>query len=190
MSDQDKQLRISGASAIGIMLVCILAFLLQGCRTTKQSGSPPIVVATSETATDTKHVHIERIDTVFVTIPAQSAEKTTTEGFSHLETEYAESDARINADGSLFHSLTNKTDPKPVPVKNTTDTIYVDRWQSVDKPYPVEVPKEIERKLTRWEKVRLDTWAWLATALILGIGWRFRKQILTFLRRIIIKRPS
>ena len=55
-------------------------------------------------------------DTVYMTIPAQSAENTTRDTSSHLETDYAESDARINPDGTLHHSLRNKPQEKPVPV--------------------------------------------------------------------------
>lgn len=56
-------------------------------------------------------------DTVFIEIPAQAAERTTADSTSHWENDYATSDARINADGTLFHSLKTKPQEKPVEVK-------------------------------------------------------------------------
>lgn len=165
-----------------IALLCIA--LLAGCRTHKETA-PQIPTVPLQTTTDTKIIHTETIDTVFIEIPAQSAERTTPEGFSHLETDYAESDAKINADGTLSHNLKNKPQPKPVPVKNSNDTIYIDNI--IEKPVPVEVPKEVERKLTSWQKTRLDTWGWLATALALCGCWICRKPLITLARRIITK---
>lgn len=165
------------------LLIMALA-LLTGCRTQKPTQTSPPVVPI-ETTTNTKIIHTETIDTVFIEIPAQSAERTTLDKFSHLETDYAQSDARINEDGTLTHTLANKPQPKPVPVKNSNDTIHLDR--NVEIPIPVEVPKEVERQLTGWEKTRLDTWGWLATALALCAGWFLRKPILTLARRLITK---
>ena len=65
-----------------------------------------------EVRKETKYIR----DTVWMKIPAQSAENTTRDTSSHLETDYAESDARINPDGTLYHSLRNKEQEKPVPV--------------------------------------------------------------------------
>ena len=107
------------------------------------------------------------------------------ERFDRIETDYAESDAKINADGTLSHNLKNKPQPKPVPVKNSTDTIYIDKF--IEKPVPVGVPVLTEKKLTSWQKIRLDTWEWLATALALCGCWICRKPLITLARRIITK---
>lgn len=165
-------------------ILIITVALLTSCKTSKQA-QPPTPVVPIETNTTTKIIHTESIDTVFIEVPAQSAERTTPEKTSHLETDYAESDARINEDGTLSHSLKNKPTKHPAPVKNSTDTIYVDKV--IEKPVPVEVPKEVERELTWWEKTRLDTWGWLATALALCAGWICRKPIITLARRLLTK---
>lgn len=172
------------SAIIGVILICLCAFL-SGCRGAKPATTPTIPTLQLQNNTDTKIIHTETIDTVFVEIPAQSAERTTPEGFSHLETDYAESDARINDDGTLSHSLKNKPQPKPVPVKNSADTIYIDRI--IEKPVPVEVPVLTEAKLTKWQQTRLDTWGWLAAALALSLGWTFRTVLITLARRIISK---
>lgn len=167
-----------------LLIFLSAAFLTTGCKTHK-TVQEQLPIVPIETNTDTKIVHIETIDTVFIEIPAQSAERTTPGKESHLETNYAESDARINEDGTLTHTLHNKSTKQPVPVKNSTDTVYVDKF--IEKPVPVEVPKEVERELTWWQKTRLNTWGWLATALVLCIGWVCRKPLITLARRLLTK---
>ncbi len=167
------------------MLGVLVAICLTACSSTKKAAQTPLPIVPIESSTDTKIIHTETIDTVFITPPAQSAERTTPEKESHLETDYAESDARINEDGTLTHTLKNKTQPKPVPVKNSNDTIYVDKF--IEKSVPVQVPVEVERELTWWQKTRLNTWGWLVTALALCIGWLSRKPLLTLARRLLTK---
>ena len=149
-------------------LTLLLALsLLTACRTTTPTTSPPLPVVL-ETNTITKIVHTVTIDTVYVEIPPQSAERTTQEKTSHLETDYAESDASINEDGTLSHTLHNKPSKHPIPVNHSTDTIYIDKMAEI--PVPVKVPVQVERQLTRWEKTRLGTWWYLAAcALAMGI---------------------
>ena len=65
---------------------------------------------------------VERVrdTTIYVPVPAESRE-TVRQDSSHLETTVALSDAVIRADGSRFHSLTNKPVELPafVPLKET-----------------------------------------------------------------------
>lgn len=165
-----------------MMLVLTLA-IITGCRTTNPPPSPTLPVISIKETDNEKYIHRETIDTVFIEIPAQSAERTTPGKESHLETEYAESDARINEDGTMTHTIKNKPGKKPVPVKNEKDTIYLEK--KVEVPIPTEVPKEVERKLTAWEKTRLKTWGWLAAAFGISVAWIGRKQIITLARRFI-----
>lgn len=167
------------------LFLILVAILTTGCKTHKAAHQPSFPVVPIETNTDTKIVHIETIDTVFIEIPAQSAERTTPGKESHLETDYAESDARINEDGTLTHTLHNKPTKHPVPVKNERDTAHVDKV--IEKPVPVEVPVEVERELTWWQKTRLNTWGWIATALALCIVWICRKPLITLARRLLAK---
>lgn len=164
-------------------LLILAALALTGCKTSKQAAPPPLPVVPIETTTNTKIIHTESIDTVYIEIPAQSAERTTPDSFSHLETDYAVSEARINEDGTLSHTLDNKRAKHPVPVNNSTDTIYVE--QATEIPIPVQVPVQVERELTAWEKIRLKSWGWITAALVLGAGWSFRKPILNLARRFI-----
>ena len=117
-------------------------------------------------------------DTVFVEIPTQSAENTTRDTSSHLETDYAESDARIDPDGTLHHSLKNKPQKQPVPVdvpQTQKDSIvYRDRYISET----VEVPRE----LTSWQKWQMRSFWILLSGLAVFV---LRKPLLALIRRFI-----
>lgn len=187
MTDKEKSLHACGISAIALALIIGFTALLYACTSSKKATQTNLPIVPIENTTEIKIIHTERIDTVYIEIPAQSAERTTPDKFSHLETDYAESNAKINEDGTLTHDLKNKPQPKPVPVKNSNDTIYIDR--NIEIPVPVEVPVEVERELTWWQKTRLDTWGWLAAALALALAWNLRKPLLTLVGRILKKLP-
>ncbi len=117
-------------------------------------------------------------DTVYIKIPVQLAENTTRDTSSHLETDYAESDARIDPDGTLHHSLRNKSQEKPVPVdvpQTQKDSIvYRDRYLSET----VEVPRD----LTAWQKWQMRSFWILLSAAALYV---FRKPLIALIRRFI-----
>lgn len=117
-------------------------------------------------------------DTVYMKIPAQSAENTTRDTSSHLETDYAESDARIDPDGTLHHSLRNKPQKQPVPVEVThtqkDSIVYRDRYISET----VEVP----RNLTAWQKWQMRSFWILLSAVAVYV---MRKPIMALVRRFI-----
>lgn len=120
-------------------------------------------------------------DTVFVEIPAQTAERTTPDSTSHLENDYAESDARINPDGTLFHSLDTKPQIKPVPTEKQIEyrdsIVYRDRI----KTETVTETKYVERSLSWWEKTQIYGF-WLALAVIAILC---RKTLVSLVKRFI-----
>lgn len=115
-------------------------------------------------------------DTVTVEVPVESVKQTVRDTTSHLETSYASSDARINPDGSLYHSLENKAGNRPVEAEKQIiyrdSIVYQDRtnWEIV----------EVERALTAWQQFRLRAF-WILLAALL-IVWR--KPIVGWVRRI------
>ena len=125
-------------------------------------------------------VRTERIkDTVFIDIPAERERQTIRDTASHLETSYAISDARINADGSLFHSLANKAQRRPVQTEK--EIVHRDSIVYRDRDVEVEEIVEVERKLTWWQKMQMRGFWVLLT---LG-AFVFRKKILAVVRRLI-----
>lgn len=49
----------------------------------------------------------------------------------------------------------------------------------------VAVPYPVERELTRWKRIRLSSWPWLAAALALCTAWLLRRPLLSLIRRLI-----
>jgi hypothetical protein len=100
---------------------------------------------------------------------------------SFLENRYSDSYASFSG-GFLSHSLNTKPFNIPVHVQfintTTTDTIQV--------PYVVEKVVKVNY-ITSWQKTRLRALNWLVFAVILWLGWKYRKPILIFIRKLIIK---
>lgn len=175
---------MSGLFIAIAMLILVIALCFGGC-TSHRALQPTIITTTDSVRVETKYEKIIIRDTVMVTLPPQSAERTTPDSISHLETDFAVSDARVNPDGSLMHTLKNKPQEIPVPVESEKEMqekiIYRNREVGVPQPYPVEV----ERELTQWQKFRLNGfWALLAVILSM-IGWKWSKPIFNFIRRFI-----
>ena len=123
-------------------------------------------------------------DTVFVEIPAQTAERTTADSVSQLENDYATSEARINPDGTLYHDL--KTKPQDIPKKVQTPVEQKDSIAYRYKDRDVVKTVEVERELTWWQKTQMYGF-WIAIAALLAclcivnrkriIGWLMKKLI-------------
>lgn len=120
-------------------------------------------------------------DTVIITIPAQTAERTTLDSISHLENDFAESDARINSDGSLFHSLNSKPQEMEVPtqkeVAQRDSIVYRDRWRQKTITKTVTV----KQNLSWWQKTQIYGF-WLV---MLIVGVFHRKKITNLIRRLL-----
>ena len=160
---------------MNISLLLLIALLLTAC------GTPQKLTTTQQDSTriEIRETVIYVPDTVFVEIPAQTAERTTQDSTSHLENDYALSDARINPDGSLYHDLKTKPQEKPVPIEKPVERkdsiIY--RTQYIDR----EVTVEVERELSWWEKTQIyGFWGLVVILLIV-----YRKKIFALARRFI-----
>ena len=159
------------------LLLIIVALALSACCNTKNL---PVKIETRDSiitkvVKETKYIK----DTVYLEIPAQTAERETRDSTSHLENDYATSDARINKDGSLYHDLKTKPQDKPVefdkPVETRDSIIY--RTQYIDRVQTVEV----ERALSWWQKTQMYGF-WVALAAIAVI---YRKKIFSVLKLLI-----
>lgn len=123
-------------------------------------------------------IRTERVpDTVFVEVPVERERQTVRDTTSHLETSFAVSDARINPDGSLFHSLENKPQSRPVPTEK--EVIYRDSIIYRDRTTTDIV--EVERKLTWWQQTKMRGF-WV---LLVVLAFVFRKNIVALARRFI-----
>lgn len=141
------------------------------------SCSPSRHLATSNNIKDS--VRVETVirteyipDTVFIEIPIERERQTVRDTTSHLETSFALSDARINEDGTLYHSLENKPHKRPTEIQK--EVVYRDSIVYRDRTGEVEKVVEVERELTWWQKMKMKGF-WL---LLVVFGFVFRKKIL------------
>lgn len=160
-----------------LSLICAFSLLLTACKT----QSKAIQQEKQETRIETKYERIFVHDTAYIEIPVQSAEKTVRDSASHLENDYAISDARINADGSLFHYLQTKPQKKPVPVDKVIERkdslIYVKN--------EVKMPVMVEKELSSWQNFRLRYFNALLVVILGLLAYTFRKPIIKLIRRFI-----
>lgn len=164
----------------------LMAFLLlSGCATHRGVGTTTTIKEKDSIDVKVEYRTIYVTDTVTIEIPAQSAERTTQDSISHLENDYAESDARINPDGTLYHSLNTKPQKKPIEYQKPIEHRDSVRVEYRDKEVEKEIPVEVERDFTWWEKRCIGLFPY-AIALILGlVGWIFRKHLLKIVKKLI-----
>lgn len=132
-----------------ILIIC----LFESCCPCKHLLSSDIEVSKDNTHIEYRERTVHVPDTVFIQIPEERSERTTNDSVSHLENDYSVSDARINRDGSLFHSLETKPQQKPVNVDK--EIVYRD---SIVYKYKIVTKHEkeiIEKKLTFIEKAQI-----------------------------------
>lgn len=170
-----------------------MLFIVSGCCTQRRVVEQNTTVIQQKDSANTE-VRVEKVieyltDTVYIKIPAQMAERTTQDSTSHLENDYATSDARINQDGTLYHDLKTKPQEiasefqKPVERNDSVRTEYKTKTKYItliDK-------KEVERELTWWQHTCIKWFPWCLILLIIAIGYIFRKPILKITKRLLCK---
>lgn len=84
---------------------------------------------------DVRESVIERIDTSYISLPAEAVNNVTRDTFSRVETSYAISTARMDTSGFLWHDITTKDTPVQVLTKTITEhrdsIIYRDKVKEV-----------------------------------------------------------
>ena len=116
-------------------------------------------------------------DTVSFEVPVIIERNMTRDTTSHLENDWAKSDASLT-DGFLSHSLETKGQTVYVPVAYPVhDTLFVEK-----EAQETIITKEVERELTWWQKARLRGFWWLALGLVAALAWIFRKPLLRLLK--------
>ena len=132
-----KDDRIPAMIAVTIFVfIAIVLLLFSSCRT----GKIVVVEGKDSIRIEERVREIKVTDTLFVAVPMQKESTTVRDSMSHLENDYAVSDARIMIDGSLYHSLETKprtdTLSREVGVQVRDSIIY--REKVVPKIVPVE----------------------------------------------------
>lgn len=142
-----------------VLWVVAIVLLFSSCRTGRQVV---VVEARDSVRVEERVREIKVSDTLFVAVPMQKESTTVRDSTSHLENDYAISDARVMADGSLYHSLETKprtdTLSREVGVQVRDSIIY--REKVVPKIYPVE------KELNRFTQMRI----WLGNVMLVLIA--------------------
>lgn len=177
---------------LSAVLVSML-FIVSGCCTQRRAVEQNTTVIQQKDSENTE-VRVEKvieymIDTVYIKIPAQIAERTTQDSTSHIENDYATSDARINQDGTLYHDLKTKPQEiasefqKPVERNDSIRTEYKTKTEYIT----LIDEKEVEKELTWWQHTCIKWFPWCLILLIISIGYIFKKPILKITKRLLSK---
>lgn len=150
-----------------------LALMVVSCGLCKKCPQPEVIVIDSTKVEIHEHyVH----DTARVEIPVEVEKIVTRDTTSYLENRLAVSEAVVSG-GYLFHSLRTKPQtilvPVDVPVVDTT--VYHGHTETV------LVEREVEKKLTWWQKFRLNAFWWLVGLAL--VGWR--REIVWLVKKIV-----
>lgn len=157
----------------GVFAIVALLFL-GGCCANKQLASD----THDDVRTEVRERIVYRDTVIYVEVPRESQSQTVRDTTSHLETSVAVSDARINLDGSLSHSLENKPVFFGINFKMPElrrDSIVYRNFYRTDT---VEVP----RPLSLWQQTQIKGFRAMLTILLIVI---FRKKLLTIVRKFI-----
>lgn len=107
-------------------------------------------------------------DTVTFEVPVIIEKNVTKDTTSHLENDWASSDATLS-DGFLWHTLETKGQTVYIPITTTVhDTVTVK-----EQAEEVTVIKEVEKKLNWWQKFRLRAFWWLLAGLSISLLFLF-----------------
>ncbi len=166
MNSQRKDV---GSIIVFIIALVLLVWMLTACC--------PCRHLTASTQ-DSMHIAVtERIvevrDTVYFEIPSIRDSITTMEEHSHLENEYAFSDAAILSDGSLSHTL--QVRPRTINIQFKKPIIHRDSVVFHNSYRTVTV--EVERELTWWQQTQIrGFWAMLIFIAVLAVIWRVKRR--------------
>lgn len=169
---------------LALILALFLCLVFGGCCSCR-------TIANETNTNEKDSVKVEvRTETVYVKDSVKiyiekEKEAVVVRDSSHLENDYAKSDARINPDGTLFHSLETKPQEKsvefdkPIVKKDSIAT------RTIRKTITKTKTKEVQRDYTWWDKTRFYIayvfLAWIAVWLIR----KYKGSIISLVARIM-----
>lgn len=133
---------------VSLMTFAVALLLFSSCRTGRQVV---VVEARDSVRVEERVREIKVADTLFVEVPMQKESTTVRDSMSHLENDYAISDARIMIDGSLYHSL--ETKPR---IDTLTQELYVQvRDTTIYREKVIPQIVTVEKGLSDWQKIQI-----------------------------------
>ena len=141
----------------------IVMFLMMGCSICQRVQYVPV-----ESKIDSVIIEkiVERVDSVEVPVPGESVE-VFREDSSHLETSVAISDAKIDSNGMLHHTLKNKNTnlKKEIVYKDKI----IEKKVEVEKEVPVEVEVPVKYVPDYYKWINILFWCMAGTGFIFVI---------------------
>ena len=144
-------------------ILFIVTFLMMGCSICHRVQYVPV-----ETKVDSVIIEkiVERVDSVYVPVPGESVE-VVREDSSHLETSVSISDAKIDSNGVLHHTLKNKD------VNLKKEIVYkdkiIEKKVEVEKEVPVEVEVPVKYVPDYYKWINILFWCMAGTGIIFVI---------------------
>ena len=133
---------------VSLITFAVALLLFSSCRTGRQVV---VVEARDSVRVEERVREIKVTDTLFVEVPMQKESTTVRDSMSHLENDYAISDARIMIDGSLYHSL--ETKPR---IDTLTQELYVQvRDTTIYREKVIPQIVTVEKGLSDWQKIQI-----------------------------------
>lgn len=146
--------------------LCCLVLAVTSCGSGRHLQNAESAHVEVRTKVETVH------DTAFVELPVIIEKIATLDTTSTLENAYAKSEAMV-AGGILHHSLESK--PVKLPVRVVHQIVYRDSLVYRDRTVTETV--EVERKLSRWQKTRMDIGTASLVLLVIAILYLLLKSI-------------
>lgn len=144
-------------------ILFIVMFLMMGCSICHRVQYVPVATKTDSVIVEKI---VERVDSVYIPVPSESSE-VVREDSSHLETSVAISDAKIDSNGVLHHTLKNKnTNLKKEIVYR--DKI-IEKKVEVEKEVPVEVEVPVKYVPDYYKWINILFWCIAGTGIIFVI---------------------
>ena len=144
-------------------ILFIVMFLMMGCSICHRVQYVPV-----ESRVDSVIIEkiVERVDSVYFPVPSESSE-VVREDSSHLETSVAISDAKIDSNGVLHHTLKNKDTSlkKEIVYKDKI----IEKKVEVEKEVPVEVEVPVKYVPDYYKWIHILFWCMAGTGIIFVI---------------------
>ena len=144
-------------------ILFIVMFLMMGCSICHRVQYVPV-----ESKVDSVIIEkiVERVDSVYIPVPSESVE-VVREDSSHLETSVAISDAKIDSNGVLHHTLKNKNTnlKKEIVYKDKI----IEKKVEVEKEVPVEVEVPVKYVPDYYKWINILFWCMAGTGIIFVI---------------------
>ena len=144
-------------------ILFIVTFLMMGCSICHRVQYVPV-----ESKVDSVVIEkiVERVDSVYIPVPGESVE-VVREDSSYLETSVAISDAKIDSNGVLHHTLKNKD------VNLKKEIVYkdkiIEKKVEVEKEVPVEVEVPVKYVPDYYKWINILFWCMAGTGFIFVI---------------------